>query len=66
MHQRPMGTGMVRGHVNKITFNVRWPQTEAMNNTKSAMSTKTSSQFTSNVPQNNMKSSGRMPYRSSI
>uniref|UniRef100_A0A0K0G5Y4 Probable ATP-dependent RNA helicase DDX46 (inferred by orthology to a zebrafish protein) n=1 Tax=Strongyloides venezuelensis TaxID=75913 RepID=A0A0K0G5Y4_STRVS len=22
MHQRPMGTGMVRGHVNKITFNI--------------------------------------------
>uniref|UniRef100_A0A0K0FJ68 Probable ATP-dependent RNA helicase DDX46 (inferred by orthology to a zebrafish protein) n=1 Tax=Strongyloides venezuelensis TaxID=75913 RepID=A0A0K0FJ68_STRVS len=22
MHQRPMGTGMVCGHVNKITFNI--------------------------------------------
>uniref|UniRef100_A0A0K0FRH2 Probable ATP-dependent RNA helicase DDX46 (inferred by orthology to a zebrafish protein) n=1 Tax=Strongyloides venezuelensis TaxID=75913 RepID=A0A0K0FRH2_STRVS len=62
MSQRSMGTGMVRGHTNEITFNVRQPPTEAMNNTKSAMSNETSSQFTSNALQNNMRSSGRMTY----
>uniref|UniRef100_A0A0K0FRH0 Probable ATP-dependent RNA helicase DDX46 (inferred by orthology to a zebrafish protein) n=1 Tax=Strongyloides venezuelensis TaxID=75913 RepID=A0A0K0FRH0_STRVS len=55
-------TEMVRGHTNEITFNVRQPPTEAMNNTKSAMSNETSSQFTSNALQNNMRSSGRMTY----
>uniref|UniRef100_A0A0K0EVQ9 RNA helicase n=1 Tax=Strongyloides venezuelensis TaxID=75913 RepID=A0A0K0EVQ9_STRVS len=62
MPQRPICTGMVCGHANEITFNIKQPLTEAMNNTKSAMSNKTSSQFTINASQNNTRSSGRMTY----
>uniref|UniRef100_A0A0K0F4T1 Probable ATP-dependent RNA helicase DDX46 (inferred by orthology to a zebrafish protein) n=1 Tax=Strongyloides venezuelensis TaxID=75913 RepID=A0A0K0F4T1_STRVS len=62
MSQIPMCTGIGCGHANEITFNIRQPPTEAMNDTKSAMINETS-QFTSNAPQNNMRSSGRMPCR---
>uniref|UniRef100_A0A0N5CEK4 RNA helicase n=1 Tax=Strongyloides papillosus TaxID=174720 RepID=A0A0N5CEK4_STREA len=61
MPQRPMGTGMVRGNVNKVTFNVRQPPTEAPNNTKPFMSNRTSPQPSSNTPQNNMRGVERMP-----
>uniref|UniRef100_A0A0K0F4F3 Probable ATP-dependent RNA helicase DDX46 (inferred by orthology to a zebrafish protein) n=1 Tax=Strongyloides venezuelensis TaxID=75913 RepID=A0A0K0F4F3_STRVS len=62
MPQRFMYTGIGCGHANEITFNIRQPPTKAMNDTKSAMINETS-KFTSNAPQNNMISSGRMPCR---
>uniref|UniRef100_A0A0N5CIZ8 Uncharacterized protein n=1 Tax=Strongyloides papillosus TaxID=174720 RepID=A0A0N5CIZ8_STREA len=35
--QRPMGSGIVHGNVNKVSFNVRQPPTLAPNNTMRRM-----------------------------
>uniref|UniRef100_A0A0K0F6D0 RNA helicase n=1 Tax=Strongyloides venezuelensis TaxID=75913 RepID=A0A0K0F6D0_STRVS len=58
--QRPMGTGMMRGHVNKVTFNVRQPPTEAPNSTMPIRSNGISPQPFSNTLQNYIRSSERM------
>uniref|UniRef100_A0A0N5BUS4 ATP-dependent RNA helicase n=1 Tax=Strongyloides papillosus TaxID=174720 RepID=A0A0N5BUS4_STREA len=66
MPQRPMETNMICGNVNEVSFNLRQPPTEDPDSTKYRMGNRTSYQSSSNAPHNNMRSVGRMPYRSSI
>uniref|UniRef100_A0A0N5CIB5 ATP-dependent RNA helicase n=1 Tax=Strongyloides papillosus TaxID=174720 RepID=A0A0N5CIB5_STREA len=63
--QRPMGTGIVRGNVNKVSFNVRQPPTLAPNNTMHRTGYRTSPQPSSNAKQNTMRSLERMPNNTS-
>uniref|UniRef100_A0A0N5BR13 RNA helicase n=1 Tax=Strongyloides papillosus TaxID=174720 RepID=A0A0N5BR13_STREA len=60
-YQRPTGTGMLRGTVNKINLNVRVPPTEAPYNINPRMANRTTSQPLSNTSRNNMRCLERMP-----